>query len=200
MKVDPVNITNYELDDEQLQVVLLFWVAVAGKTAKTTSNLLESLLDQLAKMCGRRLSPFSMIRKIDKQQNDRNWLAKLMKSIGFGCYNNKAKGFLESAYSGLNLRTCTADELEKIHSIGMKTSRCFIMHSRKDTRHAGLDVHVLKWLRDQGFNVPKQTPSSKKKYIEIEKMFIELASRAGMPVADFDLKIWRQYSGNEVKL
>ena len=200
--VDPAYITNFKLTDDELEEVLLFWVLVSGKTAKTTSGLLEKLLSRMRQWHKGRLcpsSPFAMIRNMHRAKlakGEIDWLTKLMKEVGIGCYSSKSRGFIELAFSTLNLRTCTVDDLEKICSIGMKTSRCFIMHSRKDANHAGLDVHILKWLRDQGYDVPKQTPASKKQYLEIEKTFIKLASRHHIPIADFDLKIWRQYSGN----
>lgn len=194
--VDPVHITNFKLNDDELEEVLLFWVLVAGKTAKTTSMLLESLMRSMTNWCGgKRMSPFKMIRMIDNKL-PKNWLSAMMKEIGIGCYKNKSRAFLELAHSGLDLRTCTVDDLEKIHGIGMKTSRCFIMHSRRNCKHAGLDVHILRYLKDLGYDVPTQTPSSKKKYLNIEKQFIELAQKSSMNIADFDLKIWREYSGN----
>jgi hypothetical protein len=117
-----------------------------------------------------------------------------MKELGIGCYNHKARACLELAHSGLDLQTCPAEDLEKIHGIGMKTSRCFIMHSREDSDYAGLDTHVLAFLRDLGHDVPKHTPSSKQKYQDIETKFLFLAQVVDRSPAHFDLLIWRVYS------
>ncbi len=91
------------------------------------------------------------------------------------------------------MRTCSVDDLENIYGLGRKTSRCFLIHTRKNARVAGLDVHILKFLRDQGIDAPISTPSSRKKYLELEKTFIEFADKAGKPIAEYDLAIWRKY-------
>jgi thermostable 8-oxoguanine DNA glycosylase len=67
------------------------------------------------------------------------------------------------------------------------------MHTRKDARHAGLDTHVLKWLRDLGYDAPKATPS-KKQYLAFEKVFVDIADILSMPIATLDLAIWNAYS------
>jgi len=190
--IDPVNITKFENTDEQLEEVLLFWVLAAGKNAITASNCLERFLIGVHNKFNLSLyKPFECIRKIKKEK-----LPELLKSYGIGCYNNKAKTFYQLVNSNLNLRTCTADDLEKIHGIGMKTSRCFIIHSRRDASYAGLDVHLLSFLKDKGYNVPKQTPT-RKSYLEIEKIFLDIVKNSGMSVAEYDLMIWRQYSGRQ---
>ena len=115
-----------------------------------------------------------------------------MRKCGIGCYNNKAKTFWQLANSGLDLSTCSTTELESIHGIGMKTSRCFIIHSRKDPKCAGLDVHILRYLKDKGYDVPTSTPT-KKEYLRIEEIFLKLAEQSEKTVAEFDLDIWKQY-------
>jgi thermostable 8-oxoguanine DNA glycosylase len=100
---------------------------------------------------------------------------------------------LELAQKGLDLSACSVSDLEAVRGIGPKTARCFLMHSRRNVRHAGLDTHVLKYMREMGFDVPKSTPAGRK-YIEIESKFLEIADKSGMSVAEFDLKIWKGYS------
>ena len=76
----------------------------------------------------------------------------------------------------------------------MKTSRCFIVHSRPEVKYVGLDTHILKFIKDLGYNVPKSTPSSKKKYLEIESLFLNLVKDVNLPIASVDLLIWNFYS------
>lgn len=187
--IDPTNITRFENTKEELEEVLLFWVLAAGKNAITASRCLENLLSYIN--CSKKIEPFNSIKKIGI-----NDLPILMKKNGIGCYNNKSKTFWELANSNLNLRTCSAEDLEKIYGIGMKTSRCFIIHSRKNAEYAGLDVHILHFLRDKGYNVPSHTPT-KKSYLEIEKIFLDIAKQSKMSVAEYDLMIWREYSGRK---
>ena len=184
--IDPENITEFNCSRERLEELLLFWVTAAGKNGRVAAKNLARLLDRLYyKKVG---GPF---RAIVRAKN----LPSLMKECGIGCYNNKAITFIELSASDLNLKTCTAEDLEKIYGIGKKTSRCFIMHSRKDAQYAGLDTHMLKHLREQGVeNVPKSTPNSKKEYERLEREVLRLAKGAGMNPADFDLMIWNYYS------
>lgn len=206
--IDPVKITQFDLPKERLEEYLLFWICAAGKNAKSSAKGLETFLSFMRKWFRYQgqappRSPLLMIRKKEewhRQQKrpGRNgqWIAALMKISGIGCYNIKSKSFLELAYSGLDLKTCTIEDLEKIHGIGMKTSRCFLIHSRRDADCAGLDTHILHYMRDLGYDVPRSTPSSRKQYLLLEREFVRLAKKARMSIAEFDLKIWRKYSGN----
>jgi len=82
-------------------------------------------------------------------------------------------------------------ELECVKGIGMKTSRFFVMHTRKNQYYACLDTHILQWLGSKGHNVPKTTPSSAK-YLELEKVFLDYAKEMNMLPADLDLQIWNE--------
>ena len=184
--VDPNNITKFDMPDDELELVLLFWVCAAGKKATTAAANLSRLLCFGGESFGL-TSPFGIIRKFGVE------LAEAMRSRGIGCYNNKSRCMLELAHMGLDLRACSVSDLEAVRGIGPKTARCFLMHSRRNVRHAGLDTHVLKYMREMGFDVPKSTPAGRK-YIEIESKFLEIADKSGMSVAEFDLKIWKTYS------
>lgn len=191
--IDPSNITNFNLSHRRLEEMLIFWVLVAGKKAKTTARMLDDMLTRLHNMYGmKELDAYWVISKFDRETP--GWgLENLLKICGFGCHTAKAKSLRQLVSSSLDLKTCTADELEQIHGIGMKTSRCFIMHTRQNARHAGLDTHVLKWLRYLGYDAPKSTPS-KKRYLELEQIFVALADLLGMAPAVLDLAIWNAYS------
>jgi endonuclease III len=87
----------------------------------------------------------------------------------------------------------TIEELESVYGVGSKTARFFVLHSRPDANVACLDTHILKWLNEKGYNVPKSTPS-KKKYSEIEKLFLQEAIIHQMTPADLHLTIWKSYA------
>ena len=186
--IDPTKITNFECTDAELELQILFWICVAGKKASTICKCLNKMLNEYAEEGD---SPFQVIRRIGKRK-----LPGALKRNGIGCYKNKAKGIWQLVSGDLNLRTSSIDELEEIYGIGMKTSRCFAMHTRRDVRVAGLDTHVLKFLRDSGFEAPKATPGSKKLYLKLQEIFVKLAFEAGYPVAIYDLMIWNKYSGS----
>jgi len=171
--------------------LLLFCIAVAGKNADRTAENLDSLL-RWGNMVWAG-TPFSVVKSI--QQHDS--LADIMKDFGFGCYRVKSKGFLQAADSALDLRTCSVDQLEQLHGVGMKTARFFVLHTRKNARVACLDTHVLKWLGYYtGYDVPQHTPS-RKKYLELEQIFLKIADVMNISPADLDLKIWNKQRGSD---
>jgi len=188
--IDPTNITDFNRNDYSIQEVILFWICAAGKNAKLVARSLDLVLQKGHELFGRDLYPFEIIKKFEDLPN-------VLKKYGIGCYNNKSKSMLEIANSKLDLRTCSVSDLESIYGIGPKTARCFIIHTRRDAKHAGLDTHLLKFLREKGYNVPLSTPSSKKKYAEVEKIFLDIVEEYKTTVSDLDLKIWNQYSSRK---
>lgn len=186
--VDPLNFTNYTRTNDELEETALFSLLVSGKNALTTANLLDKFLKAYDYMGH---TPFGIISLFNLNVLPR--LSVALKDFGFGCYNSKAKGLHQLVNSDIKLRTCSIEDLEEIHGIGMKTSRMFVLHTRKDAECIPLDVHILHCLSDLGYDVPKVTPSSKKQYLKIEKLCIDLAKRDGKTCADWDLNTWRIY-------
>ena len=43
--IDPSNITNFNMNKNELEEVILFWVMAAGKNAKVASRKLSALLN-----------------------------------------------------------------------------------------------------------------------------------------------------------
>jgi len=182
--INPSNITNYNLTEPELEEVLIFWICVAGKTAATIAKGVEKLLTDL-----KGGTPFAKIKGYGYER-----LANKLKECGIGCYTLKAKSIWSLVNSHLDLRTCSLEDLESIIGIGRKTSRCFVMHSRRGAKCAGLDTHILKFLRSKGHEVPTSTPGSAKKYFEVEQLFLKYVKESGQTTADFDLNIWRNYA------
>lgn len=201
--IDPTNITNYNLSDEDLERHILFWVCAAGKNGVTAAKSLdkfESLMRTYA-------SVDQYIIYIKKVNPDNSTLFELisaaklkelqgaMRNAGIGCYTIKANTFKQLVNSNLDLRNCSVDDLEAIKGIGPKTARCFLIHSRPNQKLAGLDRHVLDYLRDRGYKgIPKSTPTGNR-YKMIEQLFIKEAEAAGKDIATFDLEIWNKYRG-----
>lgn len=187
--IDAIKITNFKATDDQLEEMILFWILAAGKNGVTSANCLNGFLNSWAMaLADVYLSPFEIMREVD----EKGILAEELKKFGIGCNNVKAGYIRDLINSDIDLRTCTVDELEAIKGIGPKTARCFLIHSRKNQQYAGLDTHILKFLKDQGHPVPKATPTGKK-YKELEQIFLGLAKDAKKSVAEFDLSIWNEY-------
>lgn len=190
--IDPTNITDFNRDDYSIQEVMLFWICAAGKNARFVSNCLNRILKKGHELFGENILPFDIIKKFED-------LPDILKNYGIGCYNNKSRSMLELANSDLDLRICSVEDLENIYGIGPKTARCFIIHTRRNARHAGLDTHLLKFLNDKGYNVPLSTPNSRKKYAEVESIFLKLVDEYKTTVHELDLKIWNEYSSRKKK-
>lgn len=188
--IDPTNITNYNLTNDQLEEHILFWVCAAGKNGVVAAKCLDDLLSTLKGMIIGN-TPFELIK------NEPN-LAYWMRECGIGCHNIKSKTFKALASSNINLKTCTVSDLEAIKGIGPKTARCFLIHSRPNQKLAGLDRHILSYLSDLGYKVPKSTPT-KNKYKQIEQWFIQEADKVGKSVAVLDLEIWNKYRSKQGK-
>jgi len=189
--IDPSNITNYNLTNSELEETILFWVCAAGKNGTTSARCLDNLLGDLKVFFPPKFPPLKLIRTAAVHLDLADWL----KTSGIGCYTYKARTMSELAHANLDLRTCTTEDLEKIYGIGMKTSRCFIIHSRIDAPYAGLDTHMLKNLKVHGVqDVPKVTPSSKRQYKRLELEALRLSKEAGMTPANYDLSVWNKYA------
>lgn len=187
--IDATNITDFNASDEKLEELAFFWVCAAGKNGVIAAKNLDRFLTAERLQYGN-LTPFEIVRKITAEKRN---LALILRDFGIGCYNLKAETLKQLAHSGLNLRTCTTNDLEKIKGIGCKSSRCFIIHTRPNQKLAGLDVHILHWLKDLGYDVPTSTPSSKSQYKKIEQYFLTEVEKSGKGVAKLDLEIWNQY-------
>jgi thermostable 8-oxoguanine DNA glycosylase len=192
--ITPTNITNYNRTQAELEEFLLFTILVAGKTAKTQAIKLDSFLSNHPLKNGtlndKKDSPFDFIQRLIDLKMLKIW----MKDCKLGQYNR-----LENAFVGImqfkgKLDSVTLDELESISGIGSKTSRFFLLHSRPDQKIAVLDTHILKYMSKQGYNVPKITPSDKKKYRKIEEDFLYECRILKKNPAELDLEIWKSYS------
>jgi len=184
--IDAANITDYNLNYEELEARIIFWILAAGKNGTRAAKIINAMIDFWQKDYPG-ITPFSSLFLYDMEETK-----ELCKYYKTGCHSHKAKSLYQICRADLDLKTCSVEDLESIYGIGMKTSRCFIIHSREDAECAGLDTHMLKYLASLGYDVPKSTPS-RKLYLTLEKIVIKLAKEKGMSPADFDLAVWNSY-------
>lgn len=174
------------MDEIELQFRIIYAIIVAGKSAKFAEGAIKKLFP-----CRKEVNPFNIIRKwIDEQRLDIE-----LRKAKTGNYTKIAKALQQLVFSNINLETCQPADLEKIHGIGPKTARFFIIWTRPDAYCAALDVHVLRWLHNQGYDVPKSTPPAGKTYEKIEKIFLNEASQRGLTPRQLDEYIWVNGSG-----
>ena len=170
-------------DQFTLEARLLYSVVVAGKNAKFANDVIRRWL--VYNMLSDE-TPFEIIRKLDATGKLESSF-RLARTGNYGKVTAAARGM---ANAGLDLLTCTPEDLEKIKGIGPKTSRFFIIWTRPDECYAALDVHILRWLREQGHDAPNSTPQSTKRYRELEQIFIKEAADRGKTPRELDEEIW----------
>jgi thermostable 8-oxoguanine DNA glycosylase len=180
---DPTKFTNYHRTDAELELAWLFCLSVAGKTARVVAKQLETFLS-LEGSGG----PYQRLNAMIQSGT----LLDNLKTARMGKYTLLVKGFTQSL--NLNLRTATVDDLKAISGVGDKTSRYFLLHTREGLNIAVLDRHVVRFLREKGYDAPEEGTPNGKKYLELEQHFLNEAKEAKMTPADFDLMLWKKYS------
>jgi len=187
--IDPTNITNYNRTEAELEEFLLFCILVAGKNSKVQAKKLQEFLDTSKTLGFPMTSPFHYLSYLVCG----DLLSDVMKATKLGQYAR-----LKSAFEGVLklqgvLSSVTLEDLLSIKGVGPKTARFFLLHTRPNQSLAVLDTHLLRHLRDEGYNAPYSTPH-KELYEKLEKVVLDMASKKNMTPADFDLMIWTKYS------
>ena len=188
-KINPKKITDFNRTKADLELFAIFAVCVAGKKAQQTADKVNDHFRD-TETPTKRLTPFETIKSLVKIRV----FGAYLQMAKFGQYKRIYRALRDLAESGIDLKTCTVEDLEAIHGIGPKTSRFIIMHSRPNQRLATLDTHILRWMRDQGIETPKATPQSRKLYQKLEQKFLTLCDKCAILPSQLDLKIWKQYS------
>ena len=188
-KINPKKITDFNRTKADLELFAVFAVCVAGKGSQQTADKVNNHFRDVQTPT-KHLTPFEAIKNLV----DIKVFVAYLKTAKMGQYRRIYRALRDLAESGLDLKTCSVEDLEAIHGIGPKTSRFIIMHSRPKQRLATLATHILRWMRDQGIETPKATPQSKKIYKELEDKFLTLCDKRAILPSQLDLKIWKQYS------
>jgi hypothetical protein len=190
--VDLLNVTNFERTPSELEEFWLVAVCVAGKNGTTQAKKVHKFLEGLEGD-----TPFDKIGRLVSAGK----LRERLEEVRMGQYGRIERAFACSL--NLDLKSCSLKDLQNIPGVGGKTSRFFILHSRRDCEHIVLDTHILRFLREKcGMeNVPKSTPSNPSKYAEIEAEAREIlrSKFPGKSLAEADLKIWLEMSGRAKK-
>jgi len=182
----------FDRTSDELEENLLFCIVVAGKKASIQIRLLHDFLKSLRD--GKTQSPFELIRRIDSAGG----LVEKLRAARIGQYTRLVSCFRELVSSGLDLSTCTVEDLEAVHGIGPKTARFFMTCNRQDVKHAVIDTHLLKFMSQHlGVQAPSTTPSSKKEYERLENTYLTYADKIGVNAAELDLAIWKMYANRD---
>jgi len=125
-------------------------------------------------------------------------------------HNNKAR-FIVEARKHMNIKDVIKPIAEKegqlaarewlvknIKGLGYKESSHFLRNIGYFDL-AVLDRHILNLMKEDGIIKEKPKSLTKKKYLEIEEKFRQLASKLGMSCAELDLYMWYMKTGIVLK-
>lgn len=182
MTIVPTSITNFNRNTRELQAFWLFCICVAGRNSKMVATKINQLMGDVPN----NMFPFDWLRVQD--------IRSVLEKHKMGQYGRITKAIQQSL--DLDLATVDFMDLEKIHGVGPKTSRFFLLHSRPNVEVAVLDTHILKWMQANfpAHSVPATTPQ--KDYRTWENMFLIRAKDMfpGLSIAEIDLTIWKSFS------
>ena len=185
--VCPDTVTNFKRNDFELEAFALFSLLTANKPAHRMADITNRIVE--AHWFQNKEGILTALKRYDIEP-----LRALLKLYKTGQYNRIAtaiKNMPENEY----LRALPVVTLERI--MGKKTSRFFILHSRKKARCVPLDVHILRWLRINRVNAPNQTPTNKTAYDYFEHQALRLFEIhfRDWATADVDLHVWKTMRG-----
>ncbi|MEM0266937.1 MAG: N-glycosylase, partial [Archaeoglobaceae archaeon] len=121
---------------------------------------------------------------------------ELLKSAGVRFYKRKAVYIKEAMEKIQKIKIPDDDSarevlVKEICGLGYKEASHFLRNIGRD--FVILDRHILEWLG------VSQRSLSKKKYLEIEEKFKEIAKRTGKSVSELDLLLWSMKTGLVLK-
>jgi hypothetical protein len=177
-------ITDFERSPAELEELLLFCAFLGRHSAWDTASALHSFLTTVhQREHPKTFRPFEGLRRQEQR------LAADMKSHGLRSPKKNARTIVALIECGLDLRTCTVEELEGVPGMTPSAARLFLLHSRPEQPYACLDGDVLSYLRDEGIVTPAKAPADPEEYRVLEQEFLELAAKAGKTPAELDREI-----------
>ena len=202
--INSQNFTNHDPSDQELQEMFLFAISVAGKPSRITEEKVNALLaeikdDQKNDCDDQNAAKFGPLEYLVWLEHEP--FLEMIQRHRIGKYSTWLKmwrWFNDLVMPSIPhlLRTAEIEDLEKIPGVRFKTSRFFVLHSRRDAECVPLDTHILRFLRDRGVDgVPNVTPGSRKVYADLEKIAVEALKSLGFEnLAQADIETWKAYS------
>ena len=132
-------------------------------------------------------------------------LAERLKSLGYRFYNVRASYIVKARehldikrkIEGLNAWDAREWLVENVKGLGYKEASHFLRNTG-NLELAILDRHILRILEKNGIaRMPKNL--SRKRYLEIERKFLELAEKLKMKPGELDLYLWYLATGKVLK-
>jgi hypothetical protein len=166
-KVNFERFTNFNRTQSELEHLLFFSIAVAGKNASITSRAVNKFFEGVNLDV---ITPYGYLGML----SDMGQLRSMLERARLGKYEaiTKSTEHILSTELHKRLSTCSLEELVAVPYCGLKTARMILLHSRPKMRILPLDTHILKFAAQElEMSVPKSTPGSKinpQPYLKIE--------------------------------
>jgi hypothetical protein len=196
LAIDPCRVTRFDRTPAQFEAFVLFAYFVAGYRSDTVAPRLNGFL---AANVRDGETPFQVVARLAAAET----LAAQLAAFGLnGQITRRMIGLPQLA--ALDVRDfATADaaalivRLESVHGMGPKSARFVLLHSRPDVRCAVLDRHILRFLERQGEKIrdTSRTPTSPRRYAQLEAAFLAAAHERRMTPAALDLALWTEAAG-----
>ena len=123
-----------------------------------------------------------------------DYAISMAKKHGLGKYSLLQKFIKEFNELNIDLKQCTAEDLEKLPGVGLKTSRFFLINTRSNYRCAVIDTHIIKFISENIQKIDFKQPPNKKKYLEYETLYLNYCDKNNLNPQEFDIYIWKKYS------
>lgn len=162
-----------------LEEFILFAIVVANKPALQMAAKLNDFLSELSDG-----SPFFRVKYLMATRH----LDSMLRKHRMGQYGRISKAFRGAMK--LDLDNLTVEALEMVHGIGPKTARFIMLYYKPKSNIVPLDTHVLKFLGELGYTVPKSTPTGQH-YLRLERAFLAEAGRRNMTAKELDTQVWQ---------
>lgn len=154
--------------DSQLEEIFLFWACADRSNFLDLGINIKLFLSKWNEKG--MLSPFKTIRNMVDKVN----LPLEIKNFGIQDYNDKAITFIMIAFSGLNLRTCSIEDLLKIKGMKKRSINCFLTQTRyqdfenKKIKDDYVQNEYEKIIKENTKNKIEESNECKKDFIDLD--------------------------------
>ena len=185
--ITPSEITNLSRTHAEKGEFLAFCILCAGKSSETQAQKLNAFMQGSLDYYN---SVPSFIAYIQYLLEDGRLISEMQK-YKLGKYQLVGDG-LKFMAEHPECIEYERDELVSIPGVSYKTASLYRMHTYGD-RMACLDTHILRYMRNViGVNAPKAPPSDKRKYEELELLWLGHCYKHDRTPHEMDLEIWNE--------
>jgi N-glycosylase/DNA lyase len=183
-----------EKGDEAIFEELCFCLFTAGSSARTGLKSVDAIRDIL--MTGTKEELAERLKGIHRYGKRRAEYVVLARNFFQRKFDFKLKNTIESF--GDDKEGLRDFIVKNIKGLGYKESSHFLRNIGFKG-YAILDRHILRNLRRWGVTEETTSPSSKKKYLEIEAKMKEFAHEIGIDFDELDFLFWSNETGEILK-